>query len=184
MILSLWLSFLGKDRFLWRTLKKASPSEPIFEEASRTAPPRWSNAAATVTIRPQTENWSSPLMRPIFRWIFESDFSGNSLGKIAATLEGQSIPSPTSKPKWNREVLNKLLSNEKYTGRVLLQKTISIGGSKIKNNGFMDRYFYGVSAISQFLRILPNMVGIPDLKMVKLCRFLLGREKGWMSKRN
>ncbi len=32
--------------------------------------------------------------------------------------------------------------NEKYTGRVLLQKTISTGISQIENNGLMDRYLY------------------------------------------
>lgn len=81
----------------------------------------------------------------IVRWIFDRYLSGDSLGKIAARLEEQGIPSPTGKPKWNREALNKLLSNEKYTGRVLLQKTISVGGSKIKNDGFMDRYLYSDS---------------------------------------
>ena len=54
-------------------------------------------------------------------WIFERYLSGDSLGKIAAGLEEQGIFSPAGKPKWNREALNKLLSNEKYTGRVLLQ---------------------------------------------------------------
>ena len=78
-------------------------------------------------------------------WIFERYLSGDSLGKIAAGLEEQGIPSPTGTPKWNREALNKLLSNEKYTGRVLLQKTISVGSSKIKNDGFMDRYLYSDS---------------------------------------
>lgn len=78
-------------------------------------------------------------------WIFARYLDGDSLGKVAAGLEEQGIPSPTGKPKWNRETLNKLLSNEKYTGRVLLQKTISVGSSKIKNNGFMDRYLYSGS---------------------------------------
>lgn len=76
------------------------------------------------------------------RWIFERYLNGDSLGKIAAGLEEQGILSPTEKNKWNREALNKLLSNEKYTGRVLLQKTVSVGGSKMKNDGFIDRYFY------------------------------------------
>ena len=79
------------------------------------------------------------------RWIFERYLSGDSLGKIAAGLEEQGIPSPTGKPKWNREALNKLLSNEKYTGRVLLQKTISVGSSKLKNDGFIERYLYSDS---------------------------------------
>lgn len=81
----------------------------------------------------------------VVRWIFDRYLSGDSLGKIEAGLEEQGIPSPTGKPKWNREAFNKLLSNEKYTGRVLLQKTISVGGSKIKNDGFMDRYLYSDS---------------------------------------
>ena len=68
--------------------------------------------------------------------------AGDSLGKIAAGLERQGIPSPTGKSKWNREAIDKLLSNEKYTGRVLLQKTISTGVSQIENDGLMDRYLY------------------------------------------
>ena len=35
-----------------------------------------------------------------------------------------------------------LLSNEKYTGRVLLQKTISTGAVQIENDGLMERYLY------------------------------------------
>ena len=63
-------------------------------------------------------------------------------GKIAAGLEQQGILSPTGKPKWNREAIDKLLANEKYTGRVLLQKTISTGAVQIENDGLMDRYLY------------------------------------------
>ena len=81
----------------------------------------------------------------VVRWIFDRYLNGDSLGKIATGLEEQGIPSPTGKPKWNREALNKLLSNEKYTGRVLLQKTISTGGAQIKNDGFMERYLYSDS---------------------------------------
>ena len=81
----------------------------------------------------------------VVRWIFERYLNGDSLGKIAIGLEEQGIPSPTGKPKWNREALNKLLSNEKYTGRVLLQKTINAGGSQVKNDGFMERYLYSDS---------------------------------------
>ncbi len=78
----------------------------------------------------------------IVRWIFDRYINGDSLSKIAAGLEEKGICSPTGKSKWNREAINKLISNEKYTGRVLLQKTVSAGGSKIKNNGFMERYLY------------------------------------------
>jgi len=33
-----------------------------------------------------------------------------------------------------------LIPNEKYTGRVLLQKTVSVGGFQMKDDGFMNRY--------------------------------------------
>lgn len=46
------------------------------------------------------------------------------------------------KPRWNREAINKLLSNEKYTGRVLLQKTVSSGAVQIENDGRMERYLH------------------------------------------
>ena len=78
----------------------------------------------------------------VVRWIFEQYIAGDSLGKIAAGLEQQGIPSPTGRAKWNREAIDKLLSNEKYTGRVLLQKTISTGAVQIENDGLMERYLY------------------------------------------
>jgi len=78
----------------------------------------------------------------IVRWIFQRYLEGDSLGKIAAGLEKRHIPSPTGRPKWNREAIDKLLSNEKYIGRVLLQKTISTGASQINNDGLMNRYLY------------------------------------------
>lgn len=78
----------------------------------------------------------------IVRWIFNCYLNGDSLGKITAGLERQGIPSPTGKAKWNREALNKLLSNEKYTGRVLLQKTVSTGATQIENDGLLERYLY------------------------------------------
>lgn len=75
-------------------------------------------------------------------WIFERYLAGDSLGKIAAGLEKQGIPSPTGRPKWSREAIDKLLSNEKYAGRVLLQKTVSTGTVQIENDGLIDRYLY------------------------------------------
>lgn len=84
----------------------------------------------------------SPNEARIVCWIFEQYLAGNSLGKIAARLEQQGILSPTGRTKWNRETIDKLLSNEKYTGRVLLQKTVSTGAGQIENDGLMDRYLY------------------------------------------
>lgn len=68
-------------------------------------------------------------------WIFSHYLAGDSLGKIAANLEKQDILSPTGKTQWNRETISKLLSNEKYVGSVLLQKTVSYYGTQFKNDG-------------------------------------------------
>lgn len=78
----------------------------------------------------------------VVRWIFERYLAGDSLGKITVGLERLGIPSPTGRLKWNREGIDKLLSNEKYTGRVMLQKTISTGAVQIENDGLMERYLY------------------------------------------
>ena len=78
----------------------------------------------------------------VVRWIFERYLNGDSLGKIAVGLEQQGISSPAGKSKWSREAIDKLLSNEKYTGRVLLQKTVSTGAVQIENDGLMERYLY------------------------------------------
>lgn len=75
-------------------------------------------------------------------WIFEYYLAGDSLGKIVARLEKQGILSPTGKPRWNRDAIDKLLSNEKYTGQVMLQKTVSTGAVQIENDGLMERYLY------------------------------------------
>ncbi|WP_251319732.1 recombinase family protein [Flintibacter muris] len=93
-------------------------------------------------LSPNGELEINPDEAHVVSWIFEWYLAGDSLGKIAIGLEKQGIPSPTGKPRWSREAIDKLLSNEKYTGRVLLQKTVSTGAVQIKNNGLMDRYLY------------------------------------------
>ena len=93
-------------------------------------------------INPDGELTVNPDEAKVVCWIFERYLVGDSLGKIVAGLEKQSIPSPTGRSKWNREAIDKLLSNEKYTGQVLLQKTVSTGAVQIVNNGLMDRYLY------------------------------------------
>lgn len=94
------------------------------------------------TLSPNGELEINPREAKVVCWIFERYLSGDSLGRIATGLEKQGILSPTGRPKWNREAIDKLLSNEKYTGQVMLQKTVSTGAAQIENDGLMDRYFY------------------------------------------
>ena len=93
-------------------------------------------------VGPDGELAVNPDEAQVVCWIFERYLAGDSLGKIAAGLEKQGILSPTGKPRWNREAIDKLLSNEKYTGRVMLQKTIRTGAVQIENDGLMGRYLY------------------------------------------
>jgi hypothetical protein len=76
------------------------------------------------------------------RWIFERYLSGDSLGKIANGLAARGILSPTSNEKWNRQAIDKLLSNEKYAGCALLQKTVTENGKQVRNNGLESRFLY------------------------------------------
>lgn len=73
-------------------------------------------------VGPDGELTVNPGEAQIVRWIFERYLAGDSLGEIAAGLAKHGILSSTGKPRWNREAIDMLLSNEKYTGRVLLQK--------------------------------------------------------------
>ena len=80
----------------------------------------------------------------IVRQIFDWCSSGCSLRKISKLLYEKQIPTPTGKLTWSPESLNKLLHNEKYTGNVLLQKTIvpdMLKAKQVKNTGQEKMYY-------------------------------------------
>ena len=85
----------------------------------------------------------------IVRWIFDQYLTDSSLGAIAADLERRDILSPTGRSKWNRETLNKLLSNEKYTGRCCSRKASAQAAYKSK----MMASWIGIS-VPAFMRPL------------------------------
>ena len=71
-----------------------------------------------------------------------SIYLGKAWKKLLLDWNSRASLPPTGKPKWDREAIDKLLSNEKYTGWVLLQKTVSTGAVQIENDGLMDQYLY------------------------------------------
>lgn len=87
----------------------------------------------------------------VARWIFDRYLSGYSLDKIAAGLKEKGTPSPSCKPKWDREGLNKLLSNEMYTGPGVPSENDQRRRFKTQNDGFMDRRLYSDSHDAIFL---------------------------------
>lgn len=77
----------------------------------------------------------------IFTWYIE----GYSLRKIADKLYENGISSPTGKEKWTPRAISKILSNEKYTGDVILQKTYIKdfwNHTQADNNGKFPKYLY------------------------------------------
>lgn len=66
--------------------------------------------------------------------IFERFATGDSLGKISASLARMGVLSPTGKEIWSKETISKILNNEKYLGDVIWGKTQFINGMQVKNN--------------------------------------------------
>lgn len=79
----------------------------------------------------------------IIRNIFRLYIDGYSIRNIIGELFELNIPSPRGKDRWGTECISKILSNEKYTGNVLLEKTFVVNffdGKQVKNNGEEFRY--------------------------------------------
>ena len=79
----------------------------------------------------------------VVRLIFRMSKEGASLSQISQTLQEQGIPSPRGKAVWSRESLRKMLNNEKYLGKVVLQKTFvadCLSHKQMKNMGQHDKY--------------------------------------------
>ena len=87
----------------------------------------------------------SPEQAENVQLIYELYLSGYSLSGIAKELRQRGIVSPTGKETWTSCAIDKILSNEKYTGDVLLQKTFRrdiFSGKQIQNHGEHAQYLY------------------------------------------
>lgn len=74
----------------------------------------------------------------IIREIYDLFLSGKAINEIAAILTGMGIPTPAGKAKWSVSTVRSILSNEKYKGEALLQKTFTVDyltKEVRKNNG-------------------------------------------------
>lgn len=78
----------------------------------------------------------------VVRRIYREYLAGGSLRQIAAGLETDHIPSPTEKG-WSINVIRNILTNEKYAGDVIRQKTFvadPISKRVVKNTGQLPMY--------------------------------------------
>ena len=80
----------------------------------------------------------------IIKTIYDNFLSGDSLGGIVQKLERAELPTPGGKKKWNSSTVRSILSNEKYAGDVIINKTYidDCISKKIKiNNGERTKYY-------------------------------------------
>lgn len=85
-----------------------------------------------------------PEQSEVVRKMFDLYLQGQSLGQIKAYLESQRIKTVTGKEIWDTKTIQRMLSNEKYKGDTLLQKTFTedfMTGKKINNVGQRNRYY-------------------------------------------
>jgi DNA invertase Pin-like site-specific DNA recombinase len=74
----------------------------------------------------------------IVRLIFDLYLQGNGCRKIKKYLEANGIKTVTGKTEWSTATIDRMLSNEKYAGNAVLQKTFvedPLTHKQVKNNG-------------------------------------------------
>lgn len=97
----------------------------------------------------------------VVQMIFNLYLSGYSILAIKRELEKQNIKSPTGKDNWSKRTIDTMLSNEKYTGSVILGKTYSLdfpNNIRKFNNGELQKYLVTDSHPSLISQELFNRV--------------------------
>ena len=128
-----------------------SESESIRENVRRGL--HMAYAQGTVTIPSNTYGFCEgenggiaidPEQAQVIRSIYQWFLDGNSLQMIGKRLEGQGTPSPRGKETWSIATIRSILSNVKYKGDVLLQKTYKpslFSDHAVENNGDLPKYY-------------------------------------------
>ena len=79
----------------------------------------------------------------IIRHIYDLFLKGESINNIARILTAEKTPTPMGREKWHPKTVESILSNEKYKGEALLQKTYTVDyltKEVRKNNGERRQY--------------------------------------------
>ena len=89
------------------------------------------------------EPYIVPEEAEIVKMLFNRFLDGATMGQLKDFLESQKILTRQGKEEWSASVIRKMLSNEKYVGDVLYQKTYCVDciSKKVKvNRGEVTRY--------------------------------------------
>lgn len=97
----------------------------------------------------------------IVRRIYAEYMDGRSLLQIKRGLEADGILNGAGNAKWHESNIKQILSNEKYIGDALLQKTYTVNTlekKRVTNNGIVPKYYVegsheAVIAKDVFLRV-------------------------------
>ena len=128
-----------------------SESESIRENVSRGL--RMAYEQGTIAIGPnlygfrksqdggvEIDEEQAAVVRQIAQWFLD----GDSLHTIVDKLAQRHIPSPKGKENWSTATLRSLLTNEKYKGDALLQKTYRpslFSDRAVQNDGDLPKYY-------------------------------------------
>jgi len=85
-----------------------------------------------------------PEQAEIVRKMFDLYLKGLSFGQIKSYLESHGIKTVTGKEHWDAKTIQRMLTNEKYKGDTMLQKTFTedfMTGKKSKNIGQRNKYY-------------------------------------------
>ena len=88
----------------------------------------------------EIDEGKAKVIRQIARWFLD----GDSLHTIVDKLAQRHIPSPKGKDTWSTATLRSLLTNEKYKGDALLQKTYRpslFSDRAVQNDGNLPKYY-------------------------------------------
>lgn len=80
----------------------------------------------------------------VVRFIYRLFLEGKTQQAIGKQLESMGIPSPAGKEKWSKTTISSILTNEKYKGDALLQKSLTVDflEKKMKvNEGEVPQYY-------------------------------------------
>jgi len=80
----------------------------------------------------------------IVKKIYTEYLNGKGPNRIAKELEEEGVPNWNGKAKWYESSIRKMLSNEKYKGDALLQKTYTVDfltKKRVENNGEVPQYY-------------------------------------------
>lgn len=151
-------------------------STSISENSKWSIQKRFQNGTFKISYPPYGYKWNgeqmviNPEQAEVVRWIFAQVLSGKGTQAVADALNEKGVPSKKG-GRWTSTTVRGMLTNEKYTGDVIFQKTYTDSQfNRHVNRGEKDRY-----ALSDHHEAI---ISREDFDAVRALIHQRGREKG------